>query len=98
MAEESFITSSVYGRTFFPGKAAPAKAGFRVPIWVSNFSAPFEETAETCLLGSPSTVRLRSTTQNSGDGFKAGVWQSGESSQEAFASDLVLNSCCDCPA
>ena len=45
-----------------------------------------------------STLRLRSTTQKSGDGFKAGVWQSGESSQEACTTDLVLDSCFDCPA
>ena len=44
------------------------------------------------------TLRLRSTTQKSGDGFKAGGWQSGESSQKASTTDLILDSCFDCPA
>ena len=37
-----------------------------------------------------STLRLRSTAQKLDDGFKAGVWQSGELSQEACTTDLVL--------
>ena len=41
MGEESFTTSSVYGRTFFPAKGAPVEVGSRVSIWVSYFSAPF---------------------------------------------------------
>ena len=53
MGEESFTTSSVYSRTFFTGKGAPVEAGSRVSIWVSDFSAPFEETAETCPLWIP---------------------------------------------
>ena len=53
MGEESFTTSSVYGRTIFPGKGAAVEAGFRVSIRVSDFSAPFEETAETCPLWTP---------------------------------------------
>ena len=45
-----------------------------------------------------STLRLRSTTQKSGDGFKAGVWQSGELPQEACTTDFVLDSWFDSPA
>ena len=55
IGEESFTTSSsVYGRTFSPGKEAPIETGSRMSIQVFDFSAPFEETAETCSFWTPS--------------------------------------------
>ena len=42
MGEESFTTSSVYGRTFLTGMGAPVEAGSAMSIQVSDFSAPFE--------------------------------------------------------
>ena len=45
-----------------------------------------------------STLRLGSTTQKPGDGFKAGVWQFGELSQDACTTDLGLDSWFYCPA
>ena len=55
-------------------------------IWRDSRDLPIMDTLRTNIHLS-STLRFRSTTQKSGDGFKARVWQSGESSQEAFTTD-----------
>ena len=99
IGEESFTTSSsVYCRTFFPGKGAPVQTGSRVPIRVSDFSPPAH-------YGHPQThhpplVHLETNIHNTKIRwwFKDEIWQSGESSQEASTTDLLLDSCFDCPA
>ena len=70
---------------------------FLSTIWRDSRDLPIMDTLRPNIhLGS--TLRLRSTTQKTGDGFKVGVWQSGKSSQEACTTDLVLDSCFGCPA
>ena len=62
---------------------------FLSTIWIESRDLPIMETLRSNThFGS--TLRLRSTTQKLDDGFKAGVWQSGELSQEACTTDLVL--------
>ena len=93
-------------QNLFSRKGSTSRSWFQVinvrlwflsTIWRDSRDLPIMDTLRPNIY-LDSTLRLKSKTKKSSDGLKAkaGVWHSGESSQVAWTTDLVLDSCLDC--